>query len=396
MTNAWPTAWGSGRERFHELAGDLWTAFRWVRDREPIRGTDAEQITQLADDSAIRDIVSAYAYGQDIKDAPWTASLFATDGVFGHRDGSGRETEGREAIGLRFQNITEAQKVTRHRVTNYMLRFLDGGAEAWLTAYFHMARIRHSGEVESVYGRYFGRFAKSGDQWQIADWRPAVDFVQLYGDDSIEQNLQSLTDPPESLPGTRAVVQGKSPPFDGGRATWHALRDDVWNAHRWLLGQELPTPSPEEMLVQLLDEVAIRELVSNYAYAHDSRDLAWTSSCFADDAVLINETSVNEGNAAIVDIFRTWNQGMVLTFHRFSNLIVRFVPGTSDAWLSAYSQVTSAKFDLRYYTYVRYFARVTKASGQWKIADWRIARDAHPQLLPGGSTPAVPTGGGAR
>ena len=85
------------------------------------------------------------------------------------------------------------------------------------------------------------------------------------------------------------------------------MRDDVWNAHHWLLDQKASALTSSERLQQLLDEVSIREILSNYAYAHDSRDLGWSGSLFTDDAILYNEMQNCVGNAEVVEAFRNWN-----------------------------------------------------------------------------------------
>jgi ketosteroid isomerase-like protein len=130
----------------------------------------------------------------------------------------------------------------------------------------------------------------------------------------------------------------------------------------------------------MVDEVAIREILSNYAYAHDSRDLGWSGSLFTDDAILYNEMQNCIGNAEVVEAFRKWNAGMLLTFHRFSNPVLKFVPGGSEAWLMAYFNVAAIRLDRTGYTFGRYFSRFTKRSGRWQIVDWRISPDVRTAL----------------
>jgi ketosteroid isomerase-like protein len=272
-------------------------------------------------------------------------------------------------------------------MTNFVIRLIPDSNEAWMTCYTDTV-TSDARDVITGFGRCLARFERSGDIWRIADWLATEDFVQRYGDGSaIAAAFSRVDDPPQSRFQSRAWGPQRAPRFDGGRETWHELRDDVWNAHHWLLDQHVPPPqSSEEELTRLADEIAIREVLSNYAYAHDSLDLSWSASMFTDDAMLINETWVFDGNAEVVGAFRGWNRNRELSFHRFSNPIVRFVPAHPEAWLIAYFHVASATGDARASHFGRYFGRLSKRSGRWQIVDWRIANDARiPLLAPSGS-----------
>jgi ketosteroid isomerase-like protein len=313
--------------------GDMWAAFRWIRDLDPIGTGPSEQIAWLTAESEIRDAVSR--------------RMFALD--------------------------DESNGVSQRRLTNLIVRIASEKEEAWLTAYLHTATTG-----QSSYARCLAQLEHRAGAWRVAGWHAPVEFTQTYA--GLAAPNAPLPDAPEPLQQARASAVHRNPPMDGGRETWTQLRDDVWDAHHWLLDQRLPEPSIDEKRCQLVDELSIRELLSNYAYAHDARDLAWTASVFADDAMLVNERRVCHGNAEVVDMFRGWNRTMVLTFHRFSNPIVRFVPNRPEAWLIAYFHVPHARPDLRHYSYGRYFGRFTKQSGRWQIVDWRIANDARLEL----------------
>lgn len=314
-------------------AGDLWTAFRRVRDLDPIGSERHEQMSWLTAEAEIRDVVSQRMFELDM----------------------------------------EQPGLSQRRLTNLVVRVSPGSEEAWLTAYLHLAAAGQSG-----YGRCLARLERQAGAWRIVDWHAPAEFTQTYA--GLAAAGSQMPEAPEPLEQARARAGHRNPPLDGGRETWTQLRDDVWNAHHWLLDQPIAEPSTDEKLTQLVDELSIRELLANYAYAHDSRDLAWTASVFADDAMLVNERRVCQGKAEVVDMFRGWNRTMVLTFHRFSNPIVRFVPKQTEAWLIAYFHVPHARPDLRHYSYGRYFGRLTKRSGRWQIVDWRIANDARMQF----------------
>jgi ketosteroid isomerase-like protein len=390
----------TGRDRFQELSTDLWAAFRWVRDRDPVgRGSREEQITQVADESRIRELASLYAYTQNSKSLDWVRTIFAEDATFGNGPNAAK---GIDEIMERYHYYTgERHNFSRHRFTNMLVRIMPDRSEAWLTAYVHTARTGYGdGVVESEFCRYFARFTRETGDWLIADWRPSVDFIQRYEDD-IERRPEELRapEPPDSPDAARQFTVQKNPPANGGRASWHELRNDPWAAHHWILDQPIPELSADEKLDRLVDEIHIREILSNYAYAHDSLDLAWSGSLFADDAMLINETSVFDGNFRVTEAFRGWNRNRYMSQHRFSNPLIRFVPGTPDAWLLAYFNVAGIGFDdSRRYTFGRYFGRLTKRSGRWQIVDWRISNDARqiplkPSHIVGryGQLPELPT-----
>ena len=151
-----------------------------TRPRSDTRGTQAEQLAQLADEQALRELVSSFAYSLDAKDPAWTASLFTEDGNFVQLDGDERRVEGRAAVLEHCRSLAAVHSFSRHRATNFIVRILPGGTEAWLTAYLHVATTGHGGEVESHFGHYLGRFRKEGDRWLFADWCRSIDFVLRY------------------------------------------------------------------------------------------------------------------------------------------------------------------------------------------------------------------------
>jgi hypothetical protein len=263
-----------------------------------------------------------------------------------------------------------------------LTRVVDG--EGWLTGYHQLDTAAADGTVESHFSRTLGRFERLDGHWRIADWVESTDFVSAYEPDEHSRELRAANVPakqpePELPPRREAAL-------DGGRATFETLQDDTWEAHRWFIAQDAPARrTAKEQLQQLKDRLLIRELLTNYAYADDAMDYAWVGANFTDDAVLINPPMVKVGNAACVDAFRGWNRGRVnyFGFHRISNAGIRLVPDSTDAWLIGYFNVPSANGALRAMILGRYFARLSKASGRWKIADWRIQLDPRVTANPG-------------
>ena len=368
-----------GRAVFRQLTDDPWAAFRWIRDRAPISGSEGEQLSQLSDEAALRELVHGFAYAMDMKNPDRASGCFSDEASLVHRDVLDRRSDGVAEIAAHLRDLVAQFTFSRHRPANFIVRVLPGGTEAWVSVYLHVA-TENDGAVESRFERCFGRFERNGERWQFADWCIFEDFVLGYSEDAgvVEQDLP-LVDPDHSLPASRAWIPSLNPPADGGRSTWLALRDDLWNAHHWLLDSDTPEIDSGAKLNQLVDEVAIREVLSNYAYAHDSHDLAWCGSVFTEDAIIYNELQTLNGNGEIVDLFRGWQGAGFLSFHRFSNPIIRFVPECDDAWLLAYFHVEVVRFDRSDYSFGRYFSRLTKRSGRWQIADWRIAADFRAQ-----------------
>ena len=365
-----------GRQLFDVLCPDLWGAFRWVRDHELLTGTADDQAAHLHDDARLRDLTHRLAYAVDSGSDTLT-SLLTKDAVF--TTGSWQATGADDVAGVLRKRQAD-WKFTRRRLANLLTRVVDG--VGWLTAYNQLDCASQDGRVESHYGRSFGRLERVEGGWRIADWVESTDFVSSY-----EEEASSIALRAANRPAKQPEPELKAPrlaPITGGRETYEALKDDTWEAHRWFLAQDVLARSVEEELERLKAKVLIRELVSNYAYSDDSMDYAWISANFTDDAVLDNPPMRRVGNAAVVDAFRGWNRGRVnyYGFHRYSNLSIRVVPDSTDAWLIAYFNVPSANGALRATILGRYFARVSKASGRWKIADWRIQLDPRVTLKP--------------
>lgn len=93
-----------GRDFFHSIAGDLWSSFQWVRDLEE-PSSEVDLVARLEDEAELRELVARYAFSHDSKNEAWTTSLFMPDGIMGHRDGAGRQSEGRAAITERFKGF---------------------------------------------------------------------------------------------------------------------------------------------------------------------------------------------------------------------------------------------------------------------------------------------------
>jgi ketosteroid isomerase-like protein len=371
MTTRPITAPGYGRAQFASLHEDPWRAFRWVRDRDLFVDPDDDPPAHLAAEAEARDLLTRLCYAVDASDLETAASLFAADATL----------NGSQDIGGELAAWVGSQSFSRHRYVNTVTRLLPAAGELWQTCYLHQARV-HDGEVDSRFSRCLARYEQDGSAWRIADLSIHVDLAQRYGTEAeMEAAGPQARDRTAPDRASRAQTTHRNPAFDGGRATWSELRDDVWEAHHWFGEQkEAPLANEDERLQRLVDEMLIRELLANYAYAHDSRDLLWTGSNFTDDAILINDTLRFDGNAEVIEAFRGFNRRMTVSFHRFANPRLKFV-SPEEAWFVAYYHVpTIGPENRNQYSFGRYFSRLTKRSGRWQIVDWRIAND--PTILP--------------
>jgi uncharacterized protein (TIGR02246 family) len=260
---------------------------------------------------------------------------------------------------------------SKHRYSNFIIRVLDGGEEAWMSGYWLVSRTGYDGEVASRFGCYFWSFVKEDGEWKIGDRRQLSELM-------IESEFEDDDVPPEVPPPSGPTVHtkaGQAAAITGerGRDDFVALADDPVVAHSWVLDREVAATGTDELLDRLLDDRAARELLARYSYALDAADFDWIASLFTDDAVLVTPMGRAEGKAAVVEAFRELREGFTATRNRISNLVVRVTPGGDEAWLTAYFQFsTVAEDNSRESTFGSYLGRLVRSSGKWLIADWRV------------------------
>ena len=102
---------------------------------------------------------------------------------------------------------------------------------------------------------------------------------------------------------------------------------------------------------------------------------------FTDDALLLDGPYVVEGRDAAAHLASAGTE-QARSFHRYSNTLVRLVPGRPDAFVFAYVHVATADGDERSARFGRVFARATASEGRWRIAQWRTCDDAQLALHP--------------
>lgn len=165
--------------------------------------------------------------------------------------------------------------------------------------------------------------------------------------------------------------------MDAGRQTYRQAAHGNWRPFLWLSGMARPRPASLEERIALLEaEQDVRDLLTRYAYAWDSRDIDGCLALFAEDAVLITTRGTYEGRAAIQANYAGMSQGKqagqgIGSVHRPVNVLVRVEPGLQQAWLTAYWHVAAQPRSL----FGNYFMRLVAGDAGWQIADCRIAWD---------------------
>ena len=246
-------------------------------------------------------------------------------------DGNRRCWRGLDEISAQVRAEAEETSYSSSRMTNCIIRVEPDCQEAWVTCYLHQPVTSDILPVHSSrFCRWTARLKLDRDVWRVADWTCQMDLETSYR----TEDPEPLHDGTGTIQPAELVRSQRSAPvvdLDSGRSGWEVLHDDVWSAHHWLLDHRQQPKSSSSREERVCADYAIRELLADYAYAHDSRDLAWSSSVFADGGILNNETAIFDGNAQVVDAFRRWNANMRLSFHRFSNPIVVLVPDRPEA-----------------------------------------------------------------
>ena len=178
-----------------------------------------------------------------------------------------------------------------------------------------------------------------------------------------------------------------------GRDIFNKVRHGHWTPFLWLTQQQEPTGTPEEQLLRLVEERAVTEVLTEYAYYYDASDVDRVMTLFTDDAVVVSARGLYAGKSEVDANYRWVNAQRLRSYHRVTNVMVRFSPGSQEAWATAYFNAIGQNHDeLRRGNAGNYFARLLKQDGRWLLADFRMIVDLAVGFGPG---PGAPTGGSA-
>lgn len=172
-------------ERFAAFARGRWRPFRTLAAPDSARLPVAEEL-------AVRDVVTRYATCLDAGDLPALVALFDPDAILVNPRGT---FAGRDAIERNFGWLIAHPRTVQHHVTNVLVRALGG--DAWLTAYFQTTSTNASGELRWSAGSYAMRLRGAGAGWRIADMRISDEYVHLLKPGSGAAAAGAAGPPPE-------------------------------------------------------------------------------------------------------------------------------------------------------------------------------------------------------
>jgi uncharacterized protein (TIGR02246 family) len=134
--------------------------------------------------------------------------------------------------------------------------------------------------------------------------------------------------------------------------------------------------SPESRLEAIETRLALRELLSLYAYAVDNRDIDGLADLFADDAVFgtRNGSFVAHGRAAIAAEFRAQLGQMGPSFHYVHDHILDLDPADrtrAQGVATAHAEVRRA--DGLWHTAIRYHDHYVRQGGRWRFQGRELA-----------------------
>lgn len=170
-----------------------------------------------------------------------------------------------------------------------------------------------------------------------------------------------------------------------GRSWFFEHKNDMWRAANWVIDRPTLTSTPDNQLDFLMNDLAIRELLSSYTDAFDSKDLALTLAHFTEDCVLVNPRTTFIGKREVQEFYSNAMAGMGVSFHRVQNVVVRPGDEPGEGWVSAYfhAPFIGPLTAMAISQLGRYFGRVVLEESTWRFADLRISVDFMPGYVHG-------------
>ena len=80
--------------------------------------------------------------------------------------------------------------------------------------------------------------------------------------------------------------------WNQGRELFNKVRQGHWTPFLWLAQQQEPSGTATEQLLRLVEERAVTEVVTKYAYYYDASDVDRVMSLFTDDAVVVSNVDL--------------------------------------------------------------------------------------------------------
>lgn len=174
------------------------------------------------------------------------------------------------------------------------------------------------------------------------------------------------------------------------------LRGSMWHVHLGVARQpRARLQSAEDRLQLLEDEAAVRDLLAQYTYFYDAKDIDGLLTVFHDECVLINPRGTYVGHEAIRRNYLYLMEQSKVCLHFASNVMARIAEDRSEAWMTAYYYDISATRNGRLVgTGGTYADSVVPSGAAWKILARRITYNFRHVLAPeapGGGAPPEPS-----
>jgi ketosteroid isomerase-like protein len=155
--------------KFTVLKRSMWGLLHEIARLPRKPASDVEtRLQRLEDELALHDLLTRYTYFYDGNDLDGVMTVFDDHCVLVNPRGT---YEGKEAIRENYAHLISTRKFSFHAATNIAIRFLDGGNDAVMSAFYNSIGIYPSGSLAMVGGTYVDRLAKKAGEWKIVERR---------------------------------------------------------------------------------------------------------------------------------------------------------------------------------------------------------------------------------
>ena len=172
-----------------------------------------------------------------------------------------------------------------------------------------------------------------------------------------------------------------------------ALQRPMWSPLLELAGSPPKQDgSAEERLRRLEDDLAIKDLLSKYAYCYDASEIDGLMSVFHADSVLVNPRGTYVGIEAIRSNYLHLMSTRKFSFHHISNAVARFSDDAREAGISSYFNcVIVFRSGALAGSSGTYVCRLAQADREWKMIEMRITLNTRQALTPAATGVIAPS-----
>ena len=126
------------------------------------------RLQRLEDELAFRELLGRYTYFYDGNDLDGVMTVFDDECKLVNPRGN---YYGKAAIRENYAHLISTRKFSFHAATNIVVRFVDGGEHAVMSAFYNSIGVYPSGSLAMVGGTYVDRLAKKSGVWRITERR---------------------------------------------------------------------------------------------------------------------------------------------------------------------------------------------------------------------------------